>query len=124
MKKCFIIKMRKQNEKENQFNVVEKNFLKKKLDGKYTRMLHAVLNKSWKKHPIKTASVMQLTPYLTNHLRHAGHCWRSKNELINDILQWTPTETHHCWPTSKNLYSSILFSHWMPSQRLNKKSDG
>ena len=23
--------------------------------------------------------------------RHAGHYWRSKDELINDILQWTPT---------------------------------
>ena len=23
--------------------------------------------------------------------RHAGHCWRSKDELISDVLQWTPT---------------------------------
>ena len=23
--------------------------------------------------------------------RHAGHCWRSRDELINDILLWTPT---------------------------------
>ena len=23
--------------------------------------------------------------------RHAGHCWRSRDELINDILQWTPS---------------------------------
>ena len=23
--------------------------------------------------------------------RHAGHCWRSKDELISDILLWTPT---------------------------------
>ena len=22
--------------------------------------------------------------------RHAGHCWRSKNELISDVLLWTP----------------------------------
>ena len=22
--------------------------------------------------------------------RHAGHCWRSKDELISDILLWTP----------------------------------
>ena len=27
--------------------------IKKKLDGNYTRMLHAVLNKSWKQHPTK-----------------------------------------------------------------------
>ena len=23
--------------------------------------------------------------------RHAGHCWRSMDELINDVLLWTPT---------------------------------
>ena len=23
--------------------------------------------------------------------RHAGHCWRSRNELVSDVLLWTPT---------------------------------
>ena len=23
--------------------------------------------------------------------RHAGHCWRSRDELISDVLQWTPS---------------------------------
>ena len=23
--------------------------------------------------------------------RHARHCWRSRNELISDVLLWTPT---------------------------------
>ena len=23
--------------------------------------------------------------------RHVGHCWRSKDELISDVLLWTPT---------------------------------
>ena len=23
--------------------------------------------------------------------RHAGHCWRSRHELISDVLLWTPT---------------------------------
>ena len=23
--------------------------------------------------------------------RHAGHCWRTRDELISDVLQWTPT---------------------------------
>ncbi len=26
--------------------------------------------------------------------RHAGHCWRSRDELISDVLLWTPT---HGW---------------------------
>ena len=25
---------------------------------------------------------------------HAGHCWRSKDELISDVLLWTPA--HGC----------------------------
>ena len=24
-------------------------------------------------------------------IRHAGHCWRSRDELIRDVLLWTPT---------------------------------
>ena len=23
--------------------------------------------------------------------RHAGYCWRNRDELISDVLQWTPT---------------------------------
>ena len=23
--------------------------------------------------------------------RHAGHCWRSKDELISDVILWTPS---------------------------------
>ena len=23
--------------------------------------------------------------------RHAGHCWRSRDELIRDVLLWTPS---------------------------------
>ena len=23
--------------------------------------------------------------------RHAGHCWRSKDELVSDVFLWTPT---------------------------------
>ena len=26
--------------------------------------------------------------------RHAGHCWRSKDELISDVLLWKPTHGH------------------------------
>ena len=36
--------------------------IKKKLDGNYTRMLHAVLNRSWKQHPTK----LQLYGVATN----------------------------------------------------------
>ena len=59
--------------------------IEKKLDSNCTRMLQAILNKSWNQHPTKK----QLQGHL--RLRHAGHCWRSKDELISDVLQWTPS---------------------------------
>ena len=63
--------------------------MEKKLDGNYTRMLRATLNKSWQQ-------LYGHTPPITKTIqvrwtRHAGHCWRSKDELISDVLLWTPT---------------------------------
>ena len=29
--------------------------------------------------------------FIVRRTRHAGHCWRSKDELISDVLLWTPT---------------------------------
>ena len=69
--------------------------LEKKLDGNYTRMLRAILNKSWRQHPTKHQLYGHLPPIMkTIQVRwtgHAGHCWRSRDELISDVLLWTPT---------------------------------
>ena len=69
--------------------------LEKKLDGNYTRMLRAILNKSWQQHPTRHQLYSHLHPITktiqARRTRHAGHCWRSKNELISDVLLWTPT---------------------------------
>ena len=69
--------------------------LEKKLDGNYTRMLRAILNKSWRQHPTRHQLCGHLPPITkTIHVRrtrHAGHCWRSRDELIRDVLLWTPT---------------------------------
>ena len=72
-----------------------KKRLEKKLDGIYTRMLRAILNKCWRQHPTKHQIYGHL-PSITKTIqvrrtRHAGHCWRSKDELISDVLPWTPT---------------------------------
>ena len=68
--------------------------LKKKLDGNYTRMLQAILNKSWRQHPTRHQLYGHLPPITkiiqVRRTRHAGHCWRSKDELISDLLLWTP----------------------------------
>ena len=69
--------------------------LEKKLDGNYTRMLRAILNKSWQQHP-KWYQLYGHLPPITKTIqarrtRHAGHCWRSRDELISDVLLWIPT---------------------------------
>ena len=69
--------------------------LEKKLDGNYTRMLRAILNKSWRQHPTKHQLYGHLPPITktiqARRTRHAGHCWRSRDELISDVLLWTLT---------------------------------
>ena len=68
--------------------------LKKKLDGNYTRMLRAILNKSWRQHPTRHQLYGHFPPITktiqVRRTRHAGHCWRSKDELISDVLLWIP----------------------------------
>ena len=63
-------------------------WLKKKIDDNYTRMLRAILNKSWRQHHTRHQLYGHLPPITkTNQIRrtrHAGHCWRSKDELISD----------------------------------------
>ena len=70
-------------------------WLEKKLDGNYTRMQRAILNKSWRQHPTKHQLYGYLPPIMkiikVRWIRHAGHCWRSKDELISDVLLWTPS---------------------------------
>ena len=66
-----------------------------KLDGNYTRMLWAILNKSWWQHPTKQQLNGHLPPITKTikiwRTRHAGHCWRSRDEPVKDVLQWTPS---------------------------------
>ena len=70
-------------------------WLEKKLDSNYTRMLRAILNKSWRQHPTKHQLYGHLPPIMktiqVRRIRHAGHCWRSRGELISDVLLWTLT---------------------------------
>ena len=66
--------------------------LEKKLDGNYTR---AILNKSWQQHQTRHQLYGHLPPITktiqVRRTRHAGHCWRSRDELIRDVLLGTPT---------------------------------
>ena len=72
--------------------------LEKRLDSNYTRMMWAILNRSWRKHPTKQELYSPLPPITKTiqirQTRHAGHCWRSRDVLISDVLLWTPS---HGW---------------------------
>ena len=63
--------------------------------GNYTRMLRAILNKSWRLHPTKQQLYGHLPPTTKTikirRTRHAGHCWKSRDELVSDVLLWTPS---------------------------------
>ena len=65
--------------------------MEKKLDEDYIRMLYNVWNKSRDQHPTK----LQLLPVIWKTIqvrstRHVGHCWRSKNKFIRDLLLESP----------------------------------
>ena len=58
-------------------------------------MLQPILNKSWRQHPTKQQLYSHLPPITKTikirQTRHAGHCWRSSDKLISDVLQGTPS---------------------------------
>ena len=80
--------------------------MEKKLDGNYTRMLRATLNKSWQQHPTRQQLYGYLPPITktirVRRTRHAGHCWRCT--LMDP----------HTWPcksrtTSTNIHSAAMW---------------
>ena len=85
--------------------------MEKKLDGNYTRMLWAILNKSWRQHLIKQQLYGYLPPITKTikirRTRHVGHCWRSRAH------KWCTPVDPVTWPskgrtTSSNLHTSAL----------------
>ena len=82
--------------------------MEKKLDGNYTRMLRAILNKSSRQHSTKSQLYGHLPPITKTiqirRTRDAGYWWRSREELISDILLWTPSHRRakEGWPARSN----------------------
>ena len=88
-----------------------KKRLEKKLDGNYTRMLRAILNKSWRQHPTRHQLYGHRPPITktiqVRRTRHTENCWRSRDELL-----CTPMDPH-IWPsksrtTSSNIHSAAI----------------
>ena len=63
----------------------------------YTIFIYSVINnilQSWLQHTTRHQLYDHLPPitktYQARQTRHAGHYWRCKDELISDVLLWTP----------------------------------
>ena len=58
-------------------------------------LTNTLLNKSWRQHPTRHQLYGHLPPITktiqVRRNRHAGHCWRSRDQLISDVLLWTHT---------------------------------
>ena len=67
----------------------------KKLLSNYAIILQAILNMSRRQHSTKLQQYDHLPPFTktiqVRRTRHTGHCWRSRDEFISDLLMWTPS---------------------------------
>ena len=94
--------------------------LEKKLDGNYTRTLRAILNKSWRQHPTKQQLYGHLPPNTKTiqirWTRHAGHCWRSRDEFISDVHLWTPSHgwAKAGWPAWTYIQQLCMYTEYSP----------
>ena len=56
---------------------------------------HTHTHTHWQRHPTRHQLYGHLPPITKSiqvrRTRHAGHCWRSRDELIRDVLLWIPT---------------------------------
>ena len=64
--------------------------MNKQINGFYTRMLHMVLNISWKQKPNNKELYQELLP-VTDKIRQrgmnlAGHCLRHNEEIESDLM--------------------------------------
>ena len=93
----------------------------KKLDGNYTRMLRAILNRSWRQHPTKQQLYGHLPPISKTikirRTRYAGHSGRAH--------KWCTPMDPFTWPsksraTSSNLHTAALWGYgvqpWGPAR--------
>ena len=69
--------------------------LEKKLASNYTRMLRTIFIESWWQYPTRHQLYGHLPPITKTiqdrRTRYAGHCTRSRDELISDVLLCTTT---------------------------------
>ena len=102
--------------------------------GKTRRWLHKdamsyIFNKSWKEHPTKQQLYGHLPPIAkTIHKRqtqHAGHCWRTKDEIIHGVLLLAPSHgrANIRWPIRAYLQQLCVVSECRLEDRLGAEDN-
>ena len=99
--------------------------LEKKIDGNYTRMLWAILNKSWWQHPTRHQLYGHLPPITkTIQVRRNQTC-RTLLEKQGQAHKWCTPMDPHIWPgksrtTSSNIHSAAMWGYrmwpWRPTR--------
>ena len=88
----------------------------KRFGERTRRKLHkdaaSCFENSWKQHPTKQQLHGHLVPISQTILErpeiHSRNCWWSKDELISEVLQWTPTDRYNCFGRPANTFISSL----------------
>ena len=82
----------------------------------------ANLNKSWGQHPTRHQLYGHLPPITktiqVRRTRHAGHCWRNKNELVSDVLLWNP----HMAKQKQDDHLELTYSSYVKTQDVTLKT--
>ena len=92
----------------------------KKLDGNYSKMLHVIVNKSWKQYSPKTAAVQSPTSHLTNYPSKTDKTGLITAGFISDVFRWIPTHRHtsvdrqiyHCIIVTKSRFKILDRKHF------------
>ena len=68
--------------------------LERKLDGTYARLIRTALNIKWQTHTTNAVlygNLPRITTTIKNRrLKFAGHCFRSKDEVVQPLIMWEP----------------------------------
>ena len=80
-------------------------------------MLRAILNKSWWQHPTRHQPYSYLPPIMktiqARRTRHAGHCWRSKDELIKQKQDDQHEHTYSSYVRIRDVALKTSQKRWM-----------
>ena len=87
--------------------------LERRLDGNYTRMLRAVLNKSWRQTPHETPTIRTLAPHHKNYTSSTNQTRRTLLEKQGRAHKRCTPVDPHSWmcksgTTSTNLHTAAM----------------